>query len=427
MCHLYRPENRREVAEVLNDGARSSYIARGCGRSYADASLNRDAGVVSMLRVNRMIELDEEAGLLECEGGTTLREMIHVLLPRGFFLVVTPGTADVTVGGAIASDVHGRNHRSAGSFAETVEELRLLLPGGEEVDCSAKENADVFHATVGGLGLTGVILRARLRLRKIESPALSVTTAKTVNLAQTLAVLEKMSQQHEYAVCWMDSAAGGPRAGRGIVEGAHHVVMRRSDTLPKKPRTFRVPLEAPPWLLNRHTIKAFNSLRLARAGESKTRMHIADFMYPLDRIAHWNRLYGPRGFAQYQLAIPLAQSEDAIRSVLECVHRSRHTAFLATLKRFGAPGNGLLSFPVEGFTLALDFPVRRGLEDLTRSLDEIVIASGGRVYLGKNPWLTRESLERMYPRAQEFLSIRNRLDPKGLISSSFARRAGLTS
>jgi decaprenylphospho-beta-D-ribofuranose 2-oxidase len=421
-CRVFRPENQREERHVLTEGAARTYIARGRGRSYSDASLNAGEGVVSQLRLNRLIDFDPESGVLTCEAGTTLREIVDTFFPRGFYLDVTPGTAHVTVGGAIAADVHGKNHRSRGSFSASVEQVRLLLPDGTELDASRTTNRELFAATAGGMGLTGFITRASLRLRRVDSRAFGLVREKTRSLAESIEVLERMSGEHEHSICWID-ALHHREVGRGLVEGADYVSAQPPS---RKPRHLAIPITGPGWVLNRWSVGAFNRIRYRRAGKSHAVVHVDDFNYPLDGIAQWPRLYGSRGFMQYQAVVPLAEAGRTLPEILQAVKRSGHHAFLVTLKRFGKGSEGLISFPMEGVTAALDFPIGPGLETLSSRLDDIVADAGGRVYLAKNPWLKPGLLSRMYPRLEEFLAIKASIDPSARLASSLSRRVGLT-
>lgn len=427
-CHLYRPEKQSQVAAVLRSGEQEHYISRGLGRSYGDAALNEEGGVVSHLRLNRFLSFDPETGVLECEAGVSFADIIEVFLPRGFFLPVTPGTKHVTLGGAIAADVHGKNHHVDGTIARFVESFRLLTAKGDVLDCSPSENGDVFWATMGGMGLTGAVLSARLRLLAVESGKLLVDYRKSGDLDATLAAFAD-DAAYRYSVAWIDCLARGRRMGRSVLMLGDHApasAVKGDGTLASRRRGWlRVPFDLPGWTLNRFSVGAFNAAYYAKHRDGRALVDFESYFYPLDAVQHWNRIYGKRGFVQYQMVFPPSEGERGLERLLERLTSSGRASFLAVLKRFG-PGNpGPLSFPKEGYTLALDLPNAAGLEGLLAELDAIVLDHGGRVYLAKDATLTADRFRAMYPRADEFREIKRRLDPEGKLSSSLARRVGL--
>lgn len=431
-CLVYRPEKQADVAAICASGASPTFISRGLGRSYGDAALNREAGVISHLRLNRFLGFDPDSGILECEAGVSLAEIVETFLPRGWMLPVTPGTKYVTVGGAIASDVHGKNHHVDGTFARWVVDFRLQLPSGEVLICSPTENPDVFWATVGGMGLTGVILSARIRLRPAESAYVEVDYRRARDLGEALSIFSESDERYRYSVAWIDCLASGRKLGRSVLMRGNDAPASRVKAEGKEPRhlprkrTLGVPLDAPSVLLNRGSIAAFNALYYAVHRNRADQMvdHEA-FFYPLDSLHGWNRLYGKRGFVQYQVVLPAKLGEEGLRLVLERLAGSKRASFLAVLKRFGPANEGLLSFPVEGYTLALDLPAAPGIGEFLREVDRVVLRYGGRVYLAKDAVLAPETFALMYPRMEEFRRIKARLDPEGRLSSSLARRLGL--
>lgn len=431
-CHLYRPERREAVPAILASGGQPSYVARGLGRSYGDAALNAGAGVVACERLNRFIAFDPETDALECEAGVSLAEIVRHFLPRGYFLPVTPGTKFVTLGGAIAADVHGKNHHRDGTIANFVEEFTLLTPAGEVLTCSPARNADVFWATVGGMGLTGVILTAKLRLRRVETAYVLVDYQKARNLEEALALFAESDEQYQYSVAWIDCLAGGGEMGRAVLMRGNHAPAsalppRVRDPLALPRKGWRgVPVDAPSGLLNRFTVAAFNAVYYGRHRDVRGQaVDLETFFYPLDSIHHWNRMYGRRGFVQYQVALPLESGPQGLTELLRRLAGSRRPSFLAVLKRFGPANPGLLSFPFQGYTLALDLPVAPGLVPFLHQLDRVVLQHGGRVYLAKDAVLTPESFAAMYPNLERFRQVKARLDPQGLLSSSLARRVGI--
>ena len=426
-CHLYRPEKRSDVAAILASNNSPSYVARGLGRSYGDAALNRDAGVISQLRLNHFLGFDAQAGALECESGVSFAEIIEYFLPRGFFLPVTPGTKFVTVGGAIAADVHGKNHHRDGTIANFVTDLRLLTASGCILTCSPNENTDVFWATVGGMGLTGVILSARLKLRRVEAAYVQASYQKARSFGEALDAMAESDSRYRYSVAWLDCVARGREFGRAVLIGGNHVTAeevpaRLGDPLELPRRTRRrVPLDLPAWALSRSVASAFNALYYRRRRASGL-VDLDRFFYPLDAVADWNRLYGKRGFVQYQVALPEDEGREALAKLLRRLADSPAPPFLAVLKRFGEGNPGLLSFPMKGYTLAVDTSMTRDVIRFLHGLDAVALDCGGRVYLAKDAVMRPETFAASYPRLEEFRVVKARLDPKGALSSSLARR-----
>jgi decaprenylphospho-beta-D-ribofuranose 2-oxidase len=428
-CHIFRPEKRSEVAATLASGLQRSYISRGLGRSYGDAALNEQAGVIWHVLLNRFLSFDSSSGVLECEGGVSLAEIIQYFLLRGWFLPVTPGTKFVTVGGAIATDVHGKNHHKDGSFSNFVHDIRLLTPSGEILHCSPSENAEVFRATVGGMGLTGIILSARLQLRRVESAYVRVDYQKARNLMDALTTMEESDERYQYSVAWIDGLARGEALGRSVLMRGNHAAAADLPRLARNPLAapagfqWNLLVDFPSGTLNRFTVKGFNTAYYALHGNRMGELvSFEKFFYPLDAILHWNRMYGRRGFVQYQIALPQASGREGLRAILDRLARSGRASFLAVLKRFGASGPGLLSFPLRGYTLALDIPVARGLLPFLHELDRMTLDHGGRIYLAKDAALRAEDFAAMYPQLGPFRVIKRKLDPQGVLSSSLARR-----
>lgn len=428
-----RPETVQALRRAITCPAVPSVLPRGAGRSYGDASLNADGGTIATERLNRLLAFDEETGWLRCEAGVLLGDLVRTFLPRGWLLPVLPGTRHVSVGGAVACDVHGKNHHRDGSMGRHLGRLKLLLASGEEVVCSAQEREDLFHATVGGLGLTGAILEAEIAMTRVETSLIRQRTVLTGDLGETLHRLEEHDPHHRYTVAWIDSLAPGSALGRGVLLLGDHARLeelpprwRRRPLCPPGQALLQIPGEAPESLLNPATVGAFN--RLYRMAQSRRRgrrlVPLGSFFFPLDAVGHWNRLYGRRGFVQYQLLVPPATAHDALAEILRRCRRERWNSFLTVLKRFG-PGTGWLSFPAEGYTLTLDFPVRAGLEAHLADLDRLVLEAGGRVYLAKDARLTPEVFRRMYPDLPRWLRTKAEVDPGDRFSSSLARRLGL--
>ena len=428
-CAVQRPRRWDALAELVRRSDR--VIPRGNGRAYGDAALNADL-TLSMLGMDRMADFDPATGLLTCESGVLLRTILDSFVPRGWMPVVVPGTAWVTVGGMVAADVHGKNHHVDGSFGRHVEALSLVTAGGETLRCSPDENADLFHATIGGMGLTGVIRSATFRLRRIATDHVGVETLAAPDLERAMALLAG-SRDWPYSVAWIDCLARGAALGRSLVTRAS--VLERG-ALPHRRRFARqttspglaVPCDAPGALLNRWSVSAFNTLyyRLGRLRASVRRpVPIDAYFFPLDRVSGWNRLYGRAGFTQYQCVLPESQGPRGVRALLECLSASGSGSFLGVLKLLGAPIAGLMSFPMQGYTLAVDLPLRPDAPRLLEALDEITCAHGGRVYLAKDAFCTAERVRLGYPHVESFRSVRDATGAAGKFASALSARLDL--
>lgn len=430
-CHVARPEKRATVQRLLDAGDQPSYIARGLGRSYGDAALNEDAGVVDDTRLDRLLAFDPDTGRVRVEAGVPLADLIDVFLPRGFFLPVTPGTKHVTVGGALAANVHGKNHHVDGAIAEHVERFTLATPAEGIVACSRDENPELFWATLGGMGLTGVILTATLGLIPVESAYVVLDRDRTGDLDATLDAFDE-DEAYRYSVAWLDTLATGDAMGRGVVMRGDHAPRDVAEAVTDDPLAvpersrLSVPVTLPSWLLNGATARAFNAAyHRANGPVDDEPVDLEAFFYPLDRVEAWNRAYGRDGFLQHQSVVPLDGGREAVRELVEAVVDSRLGSFLAVLKRMGPGDEGPLSFPMEGYTLALDLPRTTGVDALCDELDRITVRHGGRVYLAKDAMLDRATFDAMYSQAERFTKVKRRVDPDDRLSSSLARRVGL--
>ncbi|MFP6640941.1 MAG: FAD-binding oxidoreductase [Myxococcota bacterium] len=432
-CDVYRPEALAEVEDLIGSAPSPSLISRGMGRSYGDASLNENAGVVLHERLNRFISFDSESHILHCEAGVTLSEIIDHLLPLGYFLPITPGTKQISLGGAIAADVHGKNHHKDGTISTQVLDFRLLTAGGEILPCSRTENADLFWATLGGMGLTGVVLDTRLRLRPVETAYLHAGTKRCRDLDATLAEITEHDRDYAYAVAWVDCLARGRSLGRSVLLRANHAT--RADlppTLSGSPYSIRqatrpsVPFPLPGFVLNRISMRLVNSAYYFAHSSGGGLVDYQRYFYPLDAIGHWNRIYGRRGVLQYQLVLPLESSQRGLQEIMELVTASGWASFLAVIKSTGPANPGPLSFPLEGTSLALDFPNRGApLHSLLAKMDRVVLRHGGRTYLAKDSTLAPDTFREMYPRLDEFLAVKQKFDPEVRFSSSLSRRLGI--
>jgi decaprenylphospho-beta-D-ribofuranose 2-oxidase len=431
---VFRPERWADVETVLRQGRFPTCLARGLGRSYGDAALNLQGGLLLMERLNRFLSFDPAGGRLRCESGVTIKDILEVFVPRGWFLPVTPGTQYVTMGGALACDVHGKNHHKHGSISEHVEEFLLLRADGKRVRCSKTENPELFWATAGGLGLTGIIVELTLRLRPITSAFMKVDYDRTKDLDETMGWLEEQDSDYDYSVAWIDCLASGSKTGRGVLIRGNHAVLddldegRRARPLAfTRARRWSVPFDMPGSLLGRYSMRAFNSLYYHRSPRrrSSVLVDLESFFYPLDSLLEWNRLYGKRGFVQFQCVLPFETSRAGLGLLLERLSRTGNASFLAVLKRLGAE-QGLLSFPSPGYTLAMDIPLSGDhLFDFLNELDQLVLSHGGKIYLAKDARMSQGMVEAMYPGLKEWRRIKKELDPGGLFSSDLCRRLQL--
>ncbi|HZU69985.1 MAG TPA: FAD-binding oxidoreductase [Ktedonobacteraceae bacterium] len=392
------------------------------GRSYGDSCLNEGGVSIDVSHLQRFISFDEDKGLLCCEAGVSLAQVLDVMVPRGWFLPVSPGTKFVSVGGAIANDIHGKNHHRAGTFGCHVTRFELLRSNGQRLICSPDENRELFQATIGGLGLTGIILWAEIQLKPIVNPYIDMDHIRFTSLDEFFAISAESDQDYEYTMSWVDILIGGDNLCRGIfMRGNHNASRELAAKPPKKRLPLALPFNFPSFVLNTLTVKSFNELyyHVQRSKKVHKTIPYDPFFYPLDSIHEWNRMYGKRGFLQYQFVVPFAVAHDAMREILARIRHSGEGSFLTVLKKFGdIESPGMLSFPRPGLTLALDFAyggqkTLRLLDDL----DAIVRQSGGAVYPAKDARMSAESFQTFFPRWGEFSQY---VDPH--FSSSFWRR-----
>ncbi len=426
---LLVPQMPATVREVFRD--RNGLVARGMGRAYGDAAIGTEF-TVSSRALGRMRAFDSAAGLLTVEAGVTIADILAALVPRGYFLPVVPGTKFVTVGGAIAADIHGKNHHRDGGFGNVLDSVRLALPNGETATCSRSENAELFRATIGGMGLTGVILDATIRLLPIETGWVRQETRVAADLDAAITELEK-SADARYSVAWIDCLASGPSLGRSLIYSADHATLRDKDLLGATLKAFpdvrhagaSAPDLFPGWFLNRPAVRAFNELYFRRgaAREGKISLiHWDPYFFPLDSLTNWNRIYGRRGFVQHQCVIPIDRARAVLPEILGRV--SRCPSFLGVLKQLG-PGSGLLSFPLRGYTLAMDFPLTDTLFDLLDEIDNLVVNAGGRLYLAKDARQSSSTFEAGYPELRHFRDIRQQIGANKRFVSHLSARLGI--
>jgi decaprenylphospho-beta-D-ribofuranose 2-oxidase len=430
-CAVQRPENISSLLQLTQTPEVKSLLSRGAGRSYGDAAFNSVGYTILGERLNRMLDFNERTGLLCCEAGVTIEDILKVFLPRGWFPIVTPGTKFVTVGGAVAFDVHGKNHHRDSSFCRYVRRLTLILASGETVSCSREENSDLFWATVGGMGLTGIIVDVELFLRPSATAYYKTLNLKARDLLEALALFDEHEPHYQYSVAWIDCLASGNALGRSLLTLGNEATLedlnrrQRVHPLEISPRRrWRVPFDFPSGALNRYTVGMFNQLyyHRQRSPQVEKIVDYDSFFYPLDAIGDWNRIYGKRGFVQYQFVIPNSVSREGLTCVLKLLSSKGCGSFLAVLKRFGAQDGGWLSFPMPGYTLALDIPIQTGIWEFLEQLDRIVLEYGGRLYLAKDARLRPEVFRQMYPNYDRWLRVKSQVDPQNRFQSALSER-----
>jgi decaprenylphospho-beta-D-ribofuranose 2-oxidase len=422
-----------DLPDVLRGRPARGVIARGLGRSYGDAAQNAGGTVLAPIAgPTTVTRSDDGTALVIAAAGTSVHELIGSLLAEQLFVPVTPGTRYVTLGGAVAADIHGKNHHRDGSFADHVVELDLVTPDGQRRTVGPHADPELFWATVGGMGLTGVITRVAFRALPVESAYLTVRTERVDGLEPLVRTMREHDDEFRYSVAWIDTLARGRALGRSVLTRGDHSTASELTGAPARDRwrppadpRLGVPLTPPVGLVTRLGVRAFNELWYRKAPRDRVDLQtIPSFFHPLDQVQGWNRLYGRSGLVQYQLVVPDA-AEAALAEALRLLSGAGQPSFLAVLKRFGGGNPGVLSFPMPGWTLALDLPAGPALAPLFRSLDELVVAAGGRVYLAKDSRLSPETFDRMYDRADEFRKLRRELDPDGVFQSDLARRLHL--
>jgi decaprenylphospho-beta-D-ribofuranose 2-oxidase len=427
-CFVSYVSSDGDVRTVLNE----EVIARGLGRSYSDQAINKDRTVAICTKLNRLLSFDPDSGVLECEAGVSLEDIITSFAPRGWFPLICPGTKYVTIGGAIANDIHGKAHHVDGSFVNCVLSFTIMLADGNVVTASRKENADLFWANFGGLGLLGFILTTKLQLRKIETTYFRQQSTVVNHLDELLDKLEANEKDYNYSLAWIDPLAKGNKLGSGVLTVGNAASL---GDLPSKLRSHplklhpankvNLPFFLPDFSLNNLTAPLLNKVMAYMLKNPGPIVHYEKYFFPLDMINNWNRGYGKRGFIQYQFVIPKEDGRKNLRILLESIANSGCTPFLNVFKTMGK-AQGILSFPFEGYTLAIDFPVSEKLKKFIPLLDQQVLDANGRLYLGKDAFLDRETFFKMYPQANEWLQIKAKYDPRQVFTSSISRRLGLT-
>jgi FAD/FMN-containing dehydrogenase len=426
---LLKPRSVEEILTLLKQ--EPDLIARGNGRSYGDSSVNSDA-TLSMLHMNRMHSFNAETGQLIAEAGVLLSDVISSFLPRGWFPSVTPGTKFITLGGAVAADVHGKNHHKDGSFRECVDWVEVVGSDGQVTRCSSTENSELFDHTLGGMGLTGIIVRVAIKLRRVDTAWIRQTTYPAANLKAAIDIFES-SNDSTYSVAWIDCLASGADTGRSLIMlGEHASLSDLSKEKQKQPlevpikKKKLVPFDFPSFTLNQFSVRAFNTLYYS-IGSRKIGQQIIDwdtYFYPLDAILGWNRIYGNKGLVQFQCVFPLESAEEGLTKLLQQTAKAGAGSFLAVLKRFGSQDSAF-SFPMEGYTLALDFPVNSKTLSLLDKMDRIVIEHGGRFYLAKDGRMSTGSFQESETRCKSFREFCDEINASEKFSSSQSKRLSI--
>jgi len=416
---LHLPATQQQLLQLNQN---FTGITRGQGRSYGDSAMASE--VLSTRYLDQFIQFDAVTGVLSVQAGITLAEILDVIVPKGWFLPVTPGTQYVSVAGAIAADVHGKNHHLAGCFSQHLLSMKMLLGDGRQIRVSPTQYTDLFQATCGGMGLTGIILSATLQLLPIKSSQINQTSVKARSLSHAYALFEQAAES-TYSVAWIDCLAKGQQLGRSLLMTGEHAL--EGELTSASQNALSLPCVTPSILLNRFSTRAFNSLyyHRQRTPIAHQSIHYAPFFYPLDRIRHWNRLYGRKGFLQYQFVLPQAAGLEGMQSILQRISDQQTGSFLAVLKKLGPANSNLLSFPQEGYTLALDFKFQHGLFRFLEQLDQQVLDWGGRLYLAKDARMSQTVFKASYPNWETFEAVREKYAATGKYRSTQSVRLGL--
>lgn len=424
-CQTFRPEKRRDLPAILREAP--TVIARGMGRAYGDAAL-QPLGVVSTERLNHFMEFDTTQGIIRAQAGVTLAELMAITIPKGWFPYNIPGTRHVSLGGALACNVHGKNHYRTGDFAEHVLSVRLILPSGEAVECSPQRHANLFWATAGGMGMTGIIESVTMKLKPIRSASLSATTYRVESLEDMVAAFENYKDVADYMVGWIDHMAKGEDIGRGIFEAANHIKMEDGgaalEDFKAEDAKLTIPCNVPSFILNRYSMAVYNKLRFKKysAWRQAEIIDFNTFFHPLDKLGHWYRLYGRQGFFQYQALFP--ETHDVVtqmRTFLTAIQKKKLFSYLAVIK-YHREGKGPLTFPMRGYSIALDFPNTRRVRGVLPQLDRWISDHGGRVYLAKDAMLTPDLFHTMYPQGEDWVRFIRANDPEKKFTSLMSER-----
>jgi FAD/FMN-containing dehydrogenase len=428
---VFEFNNTQKYVELVQ--AHRQLIPRGMGRCYGDSALNKN--ILSTLKLNHLLAFDADKGILTCEAGVTFEEIIRLFIPQGWFMPVTPGTKFITVGGAIASDIHGKNHHARGTFSDHVYWMEIITPQGETITCSKTEHAELFALTCGGMGLTGLITKVCFQMAAVETSYIRQEAIKAKNLDEIMRVFED-SGSWTNSVAWIDCLAKGKSLGKSIMTRGEFAKVSELKTAAQKKNPLKthqsgklfLPFDFPSFTINSLTVKAFNFLYYNKQFKSlqNSIVHYETFYYPLDGILHWNRIYGKNGFTQYQFVLPPEKSREGLIAIIEKIGQRKMGSFLTVLKLFGEQADNYIRFPKGGYTLAIDFKIDKRVWAFLDELDELVLKFGGRVYLTKDVRMKQEMLLQSYPQAQSFIDKIKLLDPDFKFSSVQSQRIHIT-
>jgi hypothetical protein len=420
-ANLFYPENKSQCFDYIK---KKSFIPRGSGRSYGD-SANSD-NVLQSLKISQVLKFDKINGIITCEAGITFRDLITIIVPEGWFFPVTPGTSFLTVGGAIAADVHGKNHHIEGSFSDYILNMEMILGSGDFVSVSRESLPDLFYATCGGMGLTGFIFSATIKLKRITSSKIIQSIQVSKSLDEVCESFERFSSAN-YSVAWVDTIATGKNFGRSIFFLGNH--SDDKDFVIEKFKPLNLPMKLGSFIINKYTMNIFNKIYYKKNSinnENKSLIDINNFFYPLDKIKNWNLVYGNKGFIQYQFVIPKKNSILNIKKIFKTVNDHNEFSSLAVLKLLGKNNNNYLSFPMEGLTVALDFKLSNSIIKLIKFLDEMIVDMNGKIYLAKDALMTEDMFKKTYSKWREFENVRLKYSAVGKFISTQSRRLGLS-
>ena len=421
LSNVYSPESNDEIIDIILNSKVSNFITRGLGRSYGDSALADN--VISLKNYKKILNFDDGQGIIECSSNYSLGELIKFIVEKGWFFNVTPGSKFVTIGGAIASDVHGKNHHADGSFADYVLSLKIITAEGKLYNCSKEENPQLFEATCGGMGLTGIIISAKIRLLKIKSKFIDAQIIKTKNLNETIVKFKELND-NKYLIAWIDTTAKNEAKGRSIIFIGNH--SREGSLGLKEKKTISIPSKFPGFILNKYTIQLFNKIYYHfHKNKKKSKQNLNSFFYPLDNINNWNNLYGKNGFVQIQVLIEEKDPEMIIKKILNFFQKKDQHTFLSTFKEFGKGNSNYLSFPNKGYTLTMDLKMTKKLNDIYQEFEDLLKNYKTKIYLTKDSFISAQYFKKTYNNYIKFEEIKNKHDPLNLINSLQSKRIGI--
>ena len=419
--NVYNPENNDEIINIILKGKISNFITRGLGRSYGDSSLADN--IISLENYKKVFNFDKSEGILECSSNYSLGELMKIILEKGWFFNVTPGSKFVTIGGAIASDVHGKNHHLDGSFSDYVISLKIITAEGKLYNCSKNENPQLFQATCGGMGLTGIIVSAKIQLLKVKSKFINTHIVKTKNLNETINKFKELND-NKYLIAWIDTAAKNEAKGRSIIFIGNH--LDNGDLKFEEKRKISIPSKFPSFILNKYTIKLFNKIYYhIHKHNKKFKQNLNSFFYPLDNLHNWNNLYGKNGFTQIQVLIEEKDPEIILNKILDFFQERNQNSFLGTIKEIGKGNNNYLSFPNKGYTLTLDLKMNKKLTKIYQEFEDLLKNYKTKIYLTKDSFMSEQYFKKTYNNYDKFKEIKNKYDPLNLINSFQSRRINI--